>query len=242
MRNSADWLTLSFPNGPAVQTFKSTVGIYTEEEDGSSIPLIIEPNYFSLWDLLEGVASQSDLSIMVSGWDNPTVRIANASFQVGTVAQPVTGSEFYLSYLQAVMFTEFITPLSLSYIDIITPRLEKRYNPDFDTSAVRQVSLTLEGKAAGVYGLFTVVDKNGPLAHEVPPGEARWDIALLTDVVRPEPDGTLRVKVPMASQLKFVEEPDIEPKPGETVLIALPGRTVAEGWYEVVSPDRITVQ
>lgn len=242
VRNSADWLTLRFPNGPTVQTFKSTGGIYVEDEDGTSSPLAVEPNYFSLWDLLEGVGAQSGLDITVSGWNNPTIRIADASFQVGTAAQPVTGNEFYLSYLQAVVFTEFITPLSLSYIDIVTPRLERRHNPDFDASAVRRASLTLEGGASGVYGLFTVVDENGPLAHKVPPGEARWDIALLTDLIRPAPDGTLNIDVPTASRLRFVEEPSIDPKPGETVLIALPGRAAPEGWYEVVSPENITLE
>ncbi len=242
VQNSADFLTLSFPNGPTVQTFKRTGGINIEETDGSLSPLATEPNYFSLWGLLEGVASHSDLSITVSGWDNPTVRIADAIFQVGTAAQKVTGDEFYLSYLEAVMFKEFISPLSLSYIYIGTPRLERQYNPDFDASAVRRISLEVK-EAAGVYGLFTVIDKNGPLAYEAPQGETRWDIALLTEVVRSAPDATLEVDIPTASRLRFVEELSIDPKPGETVLMRLSGQPdVDRGWYEVISPERIVLR
>ena len=199
---------------------------------GEEIPAV--PGALSLWSVLKAVSEQSELSIYFEGEDNPVVYIGDISFQVGTELRSVDSAEFYDSYLGNVFFRDLAKPIKdKSSTFLLIPRM------DIGTPLEES---TLELSAApGTYGVVTILDPSTLedfLAYTMgDPGDISYYVSL--EVVEFEGD-KLTANLPEQS-VRFVEAFAAEPEFGTAVLVRLGDKT-GKGWYEVVSPERITVQ
>ncbi len=233
-------LSLTFPNSTPVYVPLGSSGIEVEDEVGETIPLA--PGYFSLWDMVKAASYQDDLSIEVSGWDNPTVRVNGSSFQVGDEARPMAGADFYESYLDNVLFKDLANSIQPdpTYVGIINPRFGDAYGSAFDMDALERTSLTLENQLPGIYGVVTFLDPQSPPVLKSAFDDVATDAVFIDQVARLGTDGTAVFQLP---QTTFVEGFGTKPETGTSVLVRLTGGSgIGEGWYEVVPPEDIHVQ
>lgn len=240
-------LTLTFPNTPPIRvplgapaiTLDGTFVYLGETSDlseaalkGEEIPAV--PGALSLWNLLKAVSEQSELSIRFEGEDNPVAHLGNISFQVGTKLRPVDGLEFYDSYLENVFFSDLIGSIENVYSTFLL-------NPRVDIGTPLEETVLEVSATPGTYGVVTLLDPKTLedfLANTVgDPGA----IALYAsfEVVEFE-GGTLTANLPEQS-VRFVEAFTAEPEFGTAVLVRLSGKA-GKGWYEVVSPDEVTLE
>lgn len=181
---------------------------------------------------------QKDLLIKVEGWDNPTVRFNDVSLQVGTDTRPMSGIEFYENYLDAVFFKELISPVPGDYVYNVNPRRDMVHSPD----ALQNVSISLPDSAPGVYGIITRLDLDGPLPVPVYPGEAPWDVSFMLSVARSDDEGMVDFEL-LKGPLHFVDAFSVEQPQGTSILVKLSGGAdTGEGWYEIISPETITLK
>ena len=99
-----DTLSLQFSNGEFATAFKPalTLTLADESEKALSEDYQPKPNYLSLWDFLRELASGTNLSVRVEGWQNLTVHVGNASFMLGGTQKQAEG--FYYNYLTSIAF------------------------------------------------------------------------------------------------------------------------------------------
>ena len=241
VRRNAKTLTLAFPGGAYVGvptggytvmfseglTFDVTLDNF-EVNGFEEIPA--EPGSVSLWDLLESVGKQSDLSIRVEGDKNPVVHLGGISFRVGTELRSVDGAEFYDSYLTNVLLSSLFVPLG-------NEQSFSTYNPRVDFGAPLEETALELNAAPGTYGVITLLDpatlENSSLSDEA----ASSDIHVSLEVV--QYDGGAFVANLPESSVRLVSAFSADSKPGEAVVVRLGS---GENWYEVVSPEDVTLE
>ncbi len=198
-------LGITFPNSTPVYVSLGSSGYYVQDEDGSRTE--VQPGYLSLRNLLRAVSLQRDIETQVSGWDSPTVRFSDVSFQIGTKEKPVTGYTFYKSYMSQVYFDELRLDPELSTY-LINPRLNAEHNSRFENIAFQKVVLNVPSAARDAYGIAMRLDpvetlENTPSGSGLPDGEV-WGEAVSLSVSRADAQGNVSFMIPEGS-LHFVK-------------------------------------
>lgn len=194
-----------------------------------------------LWSLLRGASFQDGLALEVHGWDNPTVRFGDVSFQVGTEARPMVGAKFYESYLGEIYFAELNSGFEGNPY-IVTPSRVTRYGPNLYKGGFRQTAITLPNAEPGVYGIAMRLDFDDvSLDQAALASDLHWGGAVLQSVARADAQGQVRFMLPN-EPLRLVEAFTAESEPGTAVLVRLSGADFDNGWYEVVSPGHATMR
>lgn len=230
-----DVLTLTLPDtSPLRVPLGGPLLLFSElgENAGEAeeIPAVL--GAVSLWDVLRTV-SRSELPLQLEGWDNPVVHIGAASFQIGTKLRSVSGERVYESYLENVFMKDLSAPIqgvdSLLY-----------FSPRTDPNApLEEVTLELTAPP-GTYGIVTMLDPATLQQYELPTAEddlTGFDLYLSFEVVRFE-GATFTANLP-AKPVRFVEAFGAEPEPGTAMLVRLGS---GENWFEVVSPEDVTLE
>lgn len=191
--------------------------------------------------LLRGASYQDGLELEVSGWDNPTVRFGNVSFQVGTEARPMAGTEFYASYLGEIYFSDLWNGLG-SNPYIVNPDRGARHGPNLYRSAFQESVITVPKAAPGVYGIAMQLDLDDvQLDQPTLTSSLPWSDAVLFSAERADAQGRVSFALPN-EPLRFVESFTAESEPGTVVLVRLSGTDLDNGWYEVVVPKHVATK
>lgn len=238
-------MRVTLPNETTVYTPLGSPDDYLMDEDGRLMHMA--EGYFSFWDLLRNASLHRDLDVSVSGWDNPRVSLGDASFRLGTNATPVSGERFYSAYLGAVLKAES----GASAFDAVDAWGIAFLSPDADAATKARLArlrdarllsttaATLQGAAGGVYGVMTYLEPDSRLAEALLRDGFPRDAFFLLQPVRLSEGGTLALELPGGSST-FVERFGDEPAPNTSMLVRL-GGAGREGWYEVVSPENISL-
>jgi len=206
--------------------------------DEQGFEVLPKLGYLSFWQFLQTVAYEN--RVEVKGWDDPVVTLNDATLQLGTPASPMTGAEFYDSYLEAVFYQHLAVGVSDTYSYLMTPHANQTRQADRKTSAFHPVTLSLPWGASGVYGLVARLDPANP-AIDRTRGAAGWDAAFAADVAQPAPDGSLTFTLPKGP-LRLSGSFASEQPPGTAVLVKLGSGADDRGWFEVVAPEKVRVQ
>lgn len=162
------------------------------------------------------------------------MHLGSVSFQIGTELRAVAGAEFYNSYLENVFFRDLVRPIENADNTFLL-------NPRVDIGTPLEETVLELNTTPGTYGVVTLLDPTTLedfLAYTLGnPGAI--DLYASFEVVEFE-GGTLTANLPEQS-VRFVEAFTAEREFGTAVLVRLSGKA-GEGWFEVVSPERITVQ
>lgn len=226
-------LGLTFPTSKLVYVPLGSPDVYVMDDEGNH-PVL--PGYLSLWSLLRGASYQDGLELSVSGWDNPTVRFGDVSFQVGTKARPMMGVSFYESYLGEVFFAD-LKPTAGGNTYVIDLSQAAPHRPNLYKSAFQQTAITVPNAEPGVYGVAMRLDVG---ALRVPLTDDPWDDAVLLSIARPDAYGRFSFEFP-EGPLRFVEAFTAHSEPGTAVLVRLSGANFNNGWYDIVAPERVVV-
>ena len=153
----------------------------------------------------------------------------------------MSGIEFYENYLDAVFFRDLSNPVPGDYVEIVNPRLARAGNPTFDETALRNMPISLPDGVPGVYGVITRLEVGGPFSQRSLSGEIPWDVSFMLSVARLDADGAVSFELPKGP-LHFVDAFTDEQPKGTSILVRLGGGAgMGEGWYEVVSPERVVL-
>ena len=181
----------------------------------------------------------------IEGWDNPTVHVGDASFQVGTTEQPFQGTEFYENYLENVLFTVTV-PVGGDYVDLVNPRIERLAKSeslagaDWDESYVTQVKARLDtDPVSGIYGVVALLDLQDPLVHKTA-DDYQLDAALYMSLTRANPDGSISLELPDQETIHFVNTFHRLSKPGDAMLVELTAD--AGSWFKGIAPEQIGLE
>lgn len=210
----------------------------TQYFDGNGEVIPAATNYLPFWKIVQTVALQEAAPITIQGWDTPTVRFGDVSLQIGTRGTPITGREFYESYLWDVFADTLTAAMPHSFTArTIGPRRPKGVSRK--DSAFRETVLRVPGEAAGVYGVVVSVDPKGELIGAPLSGQKPTDTAFIMQVARAS-GGTVTARLPK-TQIEFAEKYGALTAPGMAVVVRLAGGDEAgKGWYEIIPPDDIT--
>ncbi len=247
VRQEDKMLTLTFPSLPPVEVPLDSSSLLVNDSGevvwlldsgdiikGTEISAV--PSALSLWDLLEAVGKQSKLPIRLEGDKNPTVHLGEVSFQVGTKLRSVNSDDFYDNYLENVFFRDLVDPIEMKQgFFAINSRV------DTDTP-LEEAELGLKAAESGVYGIITILAPDTLdryLSRIIDPFAA--DFYASFEVVRVEDGNMFSAKLP-EKPVRFVKAFSADKNIGSAVIVRLAGSSETGGWYEVVSPDRITVQ
>ena len=247
--NRGGQMQLSFPDGEKVTTLTSDHPQMTVY-DFDNTRVSAEPGYFDLWELVKAMVRKPDISLSIEGWDNPTFRLGDASFNLGTDEQPFKGEDFYDYYLNKVLFT-LTSQLPAFYTDIVNPRTERiavaqglyeaqGMRTNWSEDLAKQITLMPgSNSTSSVYGVVVNLGLENPLLHESDDG-FETDSAFLVHVARTEADGSISLTVPANEALRFVDRFGANPEPGEAVLVEL--QADAGSWFNVVPPEQIGLE
>ena len=237
---------LQFPNGENIAFPLGSPNVSVMGEDAKPIP--VEQGYFDLWELVKAVATKSSVPLSIEGWDNPTIRVDDASFQVGTEEQPFWGTEFYENYLSQVVFT-VNPPVFGDYSALINPRMDRLASAEGLEGATWDESRTVKTSArlntqptSGIYGVIGVLELDNPLIdrdkflEDMPENDAAFYMSL----AQASPDGSINLELPGHEKIRFVDKFDIRYQPGEIMLVELTAS--AGSWFKVVPPDQIGLE
>ncbi len=234
---------LHFPNGENIIFPLSSPNISVIGDDNKPIP--VEEGYFNFWELVKAVAAKDNISLSIAGWDNPTIHIGNASFQIGTDKQPFQGVGFYENYLSMVVFT-LSPPVFGDYVALVNPRMNRLAesagfeDADWDESYVRQVNARLDAEpVSGIYGVIVLLDLQDPLVYTIPE-EYRPETALYMSLARANPDGSINLELPNQETIHFVNTFHMLSKPGDAMLVELGAS--AGSWFKGILPEQIGLE
>jgi len=242
-------LTLEFPGSQRV-FYSLTEGYPLFDPTDPSVPEVLreERSYLRIWNLIERVAVR--LPVALEGWDKPSIRLGNASFQLQPVGASVQNlgqrTELYLKYLWSVASQNLMPFRDTSdVIYFLRAFPEEAAFPEdaWQFRAKRFKVPVKEQKEREVYGVVTMLpppnkqqlQKLGLENTSLP------DLGVLLDVAPARPDGTLTLRLP-EGPITFVDALGAAPEPGTSLLVRLTG--VASGnepgyAYEVVPPEEI---
>lgn len=231
-------LGLTFPASKLIYVPLGSPDAYVMDDEGNHPAL---PGFLSLWSLLRGASYHDGFELEVSGWDNPSVRFGEVSFQVGTEARPMAGAEFYASYLGEIYFADLWNGLGGNPY-IVNPDRGVRHGPNFYKSALRETVITMPNAKPGVYGIAIRLDLDDvQLDQPALTSSLPWSDAVLFSVERADAQGRVSFALPN-EPLRFVEAFAAESEPGTAVLVRLSGTDFDNGWYEVVVPKRVAMR
>ena len=247
VRQEGKMLMLTFPNLPPIKVPLGTSSLFindsgevvwsldsNETTKGTEISAV--PNALSLWDLLKAIGKQSKLPIRLEGTKNPTVHLGDISFQVGTKLRSVNGNEFYDNYLENIFFRNLVNPIEMKQgFFVVNPRV------DTDTP-LEGTKLELKAAQPGVYGVITVLDPKTLkdfFAKITDYSPVDFDVSF--EVIRIKDGNAFSAKLPQ-EPVRFVKAFGADENIGSAVMVRLDGGSKTGGWFEVVSPDRITIQ
>jgi len=240
---------LLFPSGEEAifHLGSDNISVY----DDNNQVLSVDPHYFDLWRLVEGIAKNPNIPLSISGWDNPIVTIGNVSFQIGTSEQPFEGTDFYESYLNEVLFD---TALTGTTVYIVNPRTErlfklgKGYDSHWDESLVQQVRVPLNPPpnteaSTGVYGVVVILDLENALVHEKVAHDesiSEHNNAFYLTTARASANGSISLELPAQGEVEFVDGFNVFSAPGEAILVDLSAD--AGSWFNVILPEQIRLE
>ncbi len=234
---------LQFPNGENIAFPLGSPNVSVMGEDDKPIP--VEQGYFDLWELVKAVALKSNIPLSFEGWDNPTVHIGDASFQVGTPEQPFQGDDFYENYLENVLFT-VAGPVSGNYVQLVNPRIRRLAKSEGLESFNWDESYVAPGKArldteptSGIYGLIVLLDLQSPQGHKFTDDD-QPDTALYMSLARANPDGSINLELPSQEKIHFVNTFHSLSRPGDAMLVELGAS--AGSWFKGVAPEQIGLE
>ena len=210
-------------------------------ENGNSIEAL--PGYISLWKLFQAVSLQKDIKTEVSGWNSPVMKFGDISLKIGTKKNPITGHTFYDTYMNKVYSDDLAPNPAAESTYYITPRLSETYNQGFENVPLQRTVVEVPDADRNAYGIAMRLDpaktlENTPSGSGLPNGEV-WDEAVSLSVSRADAQGNVSFMVPKGP-LHFVESFTEKLDPGAAVLVKL--NSSGTNWYEVVAPERISVQ
>ena len=245
VRTSAVAATLIFPDDQLVSFPLGSPNVIVMDDNK---PIPVEEGYFDLWELVKAVATKSSVPLSIEGWDNPTIRVDDASFQVGTEEQPFWGTEFYENYLSQVVFT-INPPVFGDYSALINPRMDRLASAEGLEGATWDESRTVKTSArlntqptSGIYGVIGVLELDNPLIdrNKFPEDMPENDAAFYMSLAQANPDGSINLELPGHEKIRFVNKFDIRYQPGEIMLVELTAS--AGSWFKVVPPDQIGLE
>lgn len=205
--------------------------------------------YLSLWNLVERFAINPDARLRITGWDTPTVKLNDVSFELRNEARSIKGSEFYGSYLSAVFYEGLAPSLWEEYdsINIVQPENFLYSRPSKAPRgglAPQQASLRVGGVAGDVYGVVTYLESQNEVANQPLEDADFKDATFRLQLGRVTEQGDIRAQFP-EGDIAFLESFGYGKslKPGDSVLVRLAGSDrQSGGWYEVVSPKEVTLE
>lgn len=201
--------------------------------------------YVSFWNVVERFADNENARLRISGWDDPTLFLNEASFGLSDGAARIGGEAFYKSYLSAVLdqgLTEnerwgsYKTSIGVSYDEIVS------LSSTGNKTAFRNLHLTVDGLPGDPYGFVFLIDPASTLGQKLADAYEFEDAAFYyLEMARVGRDGTVSVSAP-EGEFRLVDDvsfPDVQP--GDAVLVRLAGgNSQSGGWYEVIPPEDIT--
>ena len=211
------------------------------DEDGE--PIQVAPGYMPVSDLIGSIANLSGETVTFEGWDNPSVRLGDVSFQLGTPDETVQGVNVYTPYLAGVM--DELIPSSAT----ISTYFIGSHLYSFDAEFLPQ-RFDVGGESGDIYGIVTINDPYASMWGDFPLEERQpYDTGFVLDVAQAASDGSVAFQLPVESRVPLNETQYIsvsafsqQPAIGETVIVRLTGEADAEGFgYEVVPPEQISV-
>lgn len=233
MRQREESLELDFPGGRTVW-MKLAERWFTLAEDGIRASPDEPPSsdYVNAWTFVQDVARQSGLIMKVEGWTNPTVRVGEASFTVGTRQEPVEGYNLYSQLLFQLVFNrQMARGGAMTGVTLSAGR-------EGSADLYHRHSLGVDDAPGTVYGVISLGD--------APPGShSRFGLepparAFYVDVAPVSAEGGLELYLPW-EEVTFVgdlRELEAEPADGKAVLIRLSGEFSVFGVaYDVVVPE-----
>ncbi len=236
-KQTGNSVQLSFPNKNPVFFDLGKSGVSTYDENNQII--LPKIGYFDLWTLIKSVTTNPEIPLSIKGWDNPTITIDSASFQIGTSKQPFEGYDFYNNYLGKVLFNlDLLFGTNVANLNI--PLLDT-FAPNWDRSLVEEKQLQVNTSSeSGVYGVIVVLNLKNPIAQAVDDPLSRNNSAFFYDFARVNSDNTVTLNLPNNENVQFVKELKSLPEPGEAILVNLSASNGAS--YKIVSPDQITLE
>ncbi len=243
---------LSFPNAQPVRLppldikpadYGSSAGTETLNTFLRSEQL--REGYYPLYAIVFQIASQADVPVRLEGWENPTLQVGDAAFQLGTEAQPLQDmflfGLLFMPLIDQPSFPEFIESTGLTYTAWDDGDGSSKYNLESQRFEVGAE----EGERYFVAAfLEPTPDDVARLEREVD------NTTLWYDIARGNADGTVNLRLP--NEVTFVEKISEQPEVNTAVLIRLTdtfvpyrvatereGGEVAGLDYGIVSPTQI---
>ena len=178
-------------------------------------------DHVSLWDILAGFAKEAPTAeLSVSGWEQPSIGLGELKLNISADGA-LDAKKFYESYLAALLSEKLSSDL-LFYDGVAITNY---------VNSSRQLDLNVASVEEAVYGLITMTS----FTHEPFENTTNFDLS----VTRPNAAGQLEFpsNSPNTTFLKAL--PD-EPQENVSILVKLAGGTNGD-WYEIISPEDITV-
>jgi len=230
-------LKLSLPEGKTFG-FSFYEAPFTDE-NGEPLPddYQVDPEYLLLWDVVSAIVSLSDETLIFRGWNNPTLKFGELSFQIGSEKEPVSGDAVYETYLESVFFDSLIpSSVAYSFFGLHSPT-----NPFGST--FRPLRFDVGAEPGDIYGLVTVLD---PLESDVEMDLSGERIAasgaFTLDVAPVANDGSLTLEV-VSEAIDFTDALGPYPEVGTGILVRLTGMADKNGLgYEIVPPEQIRLE
>ena len=214
-----DTFSLKLPDDDVV-TY--TIGDAGSIEVGDEI-LKRQSDTISLWNILQGFAQTTpNVEISVSGWEQPNIRLGELDLTISAL-ENTDSQNFYESYLLAAHFQ------SISNCGVCDSVFY--YNIVSEDAKTLGLSVTTSSREGDVYGLVTPTSFN----RKSSTSKTEFDLS----VMRSNAAGQL--EFPSNSpNTTFLETLPDEPQENVSILVKLAGGTNGN-WYEIVSPEDITV-
>ena len=239
-----DAVTLSFPDAQPVRLplrldpeqfglGEGTLGSFILGEQ-------LREGYYPIYNVVSEIARQAGVPVKLEGWENPTLKVGDTAFHLGTETQVVQGNEFYWSYIALVLgeqtpFPKFFDAVNILYLG---------WDDTLEYVSEENRRLEVGAKQGEIVGLVAWLEPT--------PG----DVTLWFDIAPAGADGSVDLGFP-EEPITFVNDLGKEPKPYTALLVrfrdtfttfdVLPereGEQVSQVMgleSEIISPEQISV-
>jgi len=226
--NSA--LTLEFPEAQALDIPLDRVASLDDADRPLPSDQHSRRDYVGVWDVIRALMSQTEMPVMLEGWNDPMLRIGDVHLRLDSREQVVDAEVLYFPYLSHIASHDFNTDGSTaSYL--------------FGFGEGRSLT-TKTALAPGIYGLIARLNTVQTLSAEtifIASGSSAEKYSHYLSVAEADSEGYLTFAYP-GETLRFAETLSGNAI-NTAVLVRLTGEVKLDGFgYEVVSPEQIRLE